>query len=310
MNMEMSRAPAEAMLARMSDDDFQAFSRLIHDRTGIVLSEGKRWMLASRLAKELRRLNLPDLASYRAMLSQPGSQGELEALTSAITTNVTSFFRGPDHFEALTALIPALRDKAKRGGRVRLWSAACSTGQEPCSIAMTLLANWPEAVQADVRILATDIDAQVIETARTGIYDQKLAEGPGEQTVRRFAQPGPTPGQFQIAPNVLSLIRYQQMNLLGEWPFRGKFDVIFCRNVVIYFDNETRCRLWHRLADRLEPGCWLYIGHSERLDRALDPYLSPGGVTRYRRTEAPMREALVVPQITTEPTATRNDACR
>lgn len=289
---------SETALASMSDDDFGAFSRLVHDRTGIVLSEGKRWMLASRLAKEMRRLGLPDLATYRALLARPDAHQALEALTSAITTNVTSFFRGPDHFDALGALMPGLRDKARRGQRVRLWSAACSTGQEPCSIAMTLLDHWPEAAQADVRILATDIDAQVVEEARRGIYDQKLIDGPAEKLIRRYSAAGPRAGTLQVAPAVLGLIRYEQLNLLGPWPFRGSFDVIFCRNVVIYFDSATRARLWHRLADRIAPGGWLYIGHSERVDRALDPYLTAGGVTRYRRTEAPLRESLIAPQIT------------
>ncbi|MEH7827617.1 CheR family methyltransferase [Gemmobacter denitrificans] len=288
---------AETSLVGMSDEDFRALSQLVHDRTGIVLSEGKRWMLASRLAKEINRLGLPDLAAYRKLLARPDAEPELEALTSAITTNVTSFFRGPDHFEALAALVPSLREQSKRGQRVRLWSAACSTGQEPCSIAMTLLEHWPEAAQADVRILATDIDAQVVEEARQGVYDERLLEGPAEKTIRRFSAAGPRPGTIRVVPAVRGLIRYEQLNLLGPWPFGGSFDVIFCRNVVIYFDNETRARLWHRLADRITPGGWLYIGHSERVDRALDPYLTPGGVTRYRRTATPIRDNLTAPQI-------------
>lgn len=279
----------------ISDDDFRALSQLVQARTGIVLGESKRCMLAARLNKEIQRLGLPNFNAYRDLLSQTGSHDILEALTSAITTNVTSFFRGMDHFEALAALVPHLRDKTRKGQRVRLWSSACSTGQEPSSIAMTLLEHWPDVALADVRILATDIDGQVIEQAREGVYDQQLLQGVGEKTVRRFSTTGPKPGTIRLAPEVLGLIRYEQLNLLEPWPFKGHFDVIFCRNVVIYFNNETRARLWHRLADRITPGGWLYIGHSERVDRELEPYLSTGGVTRYQRTATPISHALIAP---------------
>lgn len=292
-----SVGPAPPNGPALSDEDYHAIARLVHDRTGIVLGAGKRWMLASRLTRALRRLGLPDFASYRRLLAGPGAEEEMAALTSAITTNVTSFFRGPDHFEALAALVPTLRDKAARGQRIRLWSAGCSTGQEPCSMAMTLLGHWPEAAQADLRILATDIDADVIETARRGLFEADPPGGPGEKILRRFSTPGPAEGTLVMAPAVRNLIRYEPLNLLAPWPFSGRFDAIFCRNVVIYFDGETRIRLWHRLADRIAPGGWLFIGHSERIDRPLAPYLAPAGMTRYRRTEVPVAAGLAAPQI-------------
>ena len=270
----------------MSDADFAALGRLVRDQTGIVLNESKRWMLTSRLSREIRRLGLTDFASYRRLLEHPDAAAELQALTSAVTTNVTSFFRGPDHFHALAEMIPDFKEKLRRGGRVRIWSAGCSTGQEPYSIAMTLMSEWPEAASVDLRVLATDIDAEVISTARSGVYPAKELEGADTSLLRRFARPGPQPGTIEMLPDLRQLVRFEQLNMLGHWPFNGSFDVIFCRNVVIYFDAETRHRLWERFASRLEPEGWLFVGHSERIDRSLETILRPSGVTRYKRCSA------------------------
>ncbi len=280
---------------QMTDADFASFGKLIHELTGIVLTENKRCMLNSRLLREVRRLGLSDFASYRRLIEKPGAAKELEALTSAVTTNVTSFFRGPDQFVALTELLPELRERVTKGNRVRIWSAGCSTGQEPYSIAMTILDQWPEAVRADVRILATDIDANVVAEARQGHFDVQGVDVSGSDVLRKFVSPGPRTGQITIAPNVRSIVRFEQLNLLGHWPFRGQFDIIFCRNVVIYFDAETRHKLWRRFAERLDPGSWLFVGHSERVDQSLQRWLRSAGVTRYRRTETPMSDIGVDP---------------
>ena len=276
--------PAEA-LPQMSDDDFSAFARIVHAETGIVLTEAKRSLLVSRLARRLRRLGLRDFAAYRDVLERSGAEGERRALISAITTNVTSFFREPRHFQTLAARVPEFAARARRGERIRIWSAGCATGQEPYTIAVVLLEAWPEVQQFDVRILATDIDPQAVAQARRGVYDARLVGPDAPAALRRQVTPGADPGTVAIAAPPRSLIRFEELNLLGPWPFKGQFDVIFCRNVVIYFDAVTRRRLWERFAERLRPGGLLCIGHSERVDAGLEALLAPEGITQYRRTD-------------------------
>ena len=270
--MATQQAEAASEIVAMSDADFAAFTRLVRDHTGIVLTESKRWMLTSRLTREIRRLNLPDFASYRRLLEQPGSDAQLQSLTSAVTTNVTSFFRGADQFDTLAELIPLMQRRVRDGGRVRIWSAGCSTGQEPYSIAMTLLGHWPEVLRADVLILATDIDAEVVQTARHGIYDAREVDEVAAPLLRKFTAPGPRPGTVTTAPALREMIRFEQLNMLGPWPFGGRFDVIFCRNVVIYFDKPTQRVLFGRMADLQRDGDHLFIGHSESLFNVCDRY--------------------------------------
>jgi chemotaxis protein methyltransferase CheR len=203
----------------------------------------------------------------------------------------------------LAEFVPALKQQVAQGRRVRIWSAGCSTGEEPYSIAMTLLEHWPDAVRADIRILATDIDPKVVEQARRGVFDASRAEAEPSPMLKRFLTAGPAKGQLTVAPALQSLIRFEELNLLGDWPFRGNFDIIFCRNVVIYFDADTRNRLWRRFSDRLEPGGWLFVGHSERVDPSLQTWLRPAGITRYQRTDAPRALGADLPDQSTAPSA-------
>lgn len=272
----------------MSDADFEAFARIVRAETGIVLTEAKRSLLVSRLARRLRKLGLEGFASYRRLLESPDAGTERRALISAITTNVTSFFREPRHFETLAGLVPGFAARARNGERIRIWSAGCSTGQEPYSIAMVLLDQWPDAARFDVRILATDIDPEAVQQARDGVYDARLVTADAPAALRRQVGRGPAPGTIAIAEAPRKLIRFEELNLLGAWPFRGSFDVIFCRNVVIYFDGTTRRHLWQRFAERLHPDGWLFVGHSERIDPGLEALLAPSGITQYRRTAAPV----------------------
>jgi chemotaxis protein methyltransferase CheR len=274
----------------MSDEEFAWFGKLIREMTGIVLTENKRCMLTSRLAREVRKLGLRDFASYRRLIASPGRERELDAFTSAVTTNVTSFFRGADQFVALANLLPELQQKTRNGHRVRIWSAGCSTGQEPYSIAMTVLEHWPDAARADVLVLATDIDFNVVEEARLGIYDAKAIDSVSPQMLEKFFDPDSQMGTYSISKAVRSIVRFEQLNLLEQWPFRGQFDIIFCRNVVIYFDAETRKKLWLRFAERLNAGSWFFVGHSERIDQGLQSWIKPAGVTRYQRTNKPIDE--------------------
>lgn len=268
----------------LSDRDFSRIAELVHTLAGIVLAEAKRPLVHSRLIKRLRVLNLRDFAAYADFLSMPGSEAERLELISAVTTNVTSFFREQHHFDTLTSTaLPPLLARAQSGARVRIWSAGCSSGEEPYSIAATLLSVCPEVTRYDVRILATDIDRTMIEKTRHGIYPPDAASGMAPDLARRlFAET--RPGEpLQICERVRRLVTCNALNLQDSWPMKGRFDVIFCRNVVIYFDKPTQERLWQRFADVLAPDGFLMIGHSERITGAALSEFCAEGMTTYRR---------------------------
>ncbi len=289
MKSEGANSPVRSRAASviMSDADFAAFAELIHAKTGIVINDAKRSMLVSRLSRRLRDLGLTDFGSYRKLLTSDADTKEHRAFISAITTNVTSFFREPGHFDVLAAMVPDFAARAQAGERVRIWSAGCSSGEEPYSIAMTLKAKWAKLDQADLRVLATDIDPGMVATARRGVYTaQQIGEDP-PALLRQNMTRQPNSGEFTIDSSLKRNLRFEELNLLGPWPFNGMFDVIFCRNVVIYFDAPTRMGLWRRFAERLRPGGTLFVGHSERVDGDLEALLEPAGVTQYRRTDRP-----------------------
>ena len=270
----------------ISDADFQLLARIVHAESGICLTAAKKGLVVSRLARRLRELALPDMAAYCRYLQSRGGEEERGRLISSLTTNVTRFFREEHHFRALEQeVLPPLLSAAARGRRVRLWSAGCSTGQEPYSLAMTVLGLMPDAAARDVRILATDIDPQVLAVAERGVYPDEALAPLGPERLRRFTTPVEgAPGMGCVGPAPRALISFAPLNLIGQWPMRGTFDVIFCRNVVIYFDAETQDRLWARFARILPQGGELFIGHSERIGRAALPCFETAGITRYRRT--------------------------
>ena len=277
---QLSRQNAPS--AVMSDADFAAFSNLIHAKTGIVINEAKRSMLVSRLSRRLRELGLPDCGSYRCLLESQTATAEQRAFISAITTNVTSFFREPGHFEALAGMVPEFQKRVASGERVRIWSAGCSSGEEPYSIAMTLKENWPTIGRADVKVLATDIDPGMGAAARRGVYTgQQVGDDPPALLLQNMSK---VADGYAIDNALKENLRFEELNLLSQWPFNGMFDVIFCRNVVIYFDAQTRMSLWRRFAERLRPGGTLFVGPSERVDSDLEALIEPAGVTQYRRT--------------------------
>lgn len=268
----------------LSDRDFSRIAELVHDLAGIVLAEAKRPLVHSRLIKRLRALNLQDFAAYADYVSLLDSEAERMELISAVTTNVTSFFREQHHFETLTTTaLPPLITKAQTGARVRIWSAGCSSGEEPYSIAATLLSICPEVARYDVRILATDIDRVMIQRTRAGVYPLDALSGLTPDLARRlFAES--TPGEpRRICEKVKRLVTCNSLNLQDVWPMRGQFQVIFCRNVVIYFDKPTQERLWQRFSDFLAPGGFLMIGHSERITGPALADFRPEGMTTYRR---------------------------
>ena len=269
----------------MTEHDFRRIAAMLDADSGIVLHEGKAALVYSRLAKRLRALGLRSFAQYCDRVGAPGQAAERRAMVAELTTNFTRFFREPHHFEHLrAAVLPRLMAAVRRGERARIWSAAASSGQEAYSIALTALAAMPEAAEYDFRILATDIDQHMVAAGQDGVFGARsAAEVPEELRRRWFATVPGEAGAIRAGEALRRLVSFREMNLIGDWPMQGRFDAIFCRNVVIYFDEATQNRLWARMVQLLEPGGVLYLGHSERVSGAAAGMLRPDGVTIYRR---------------------------
>jgi chemotaxis protein methyltransferase CheR len=265
-------------------EDFSRIAAMLHADAGIFLPDTKATLVYSRLAKRLRTLGLQSFRDYCDLVASADGLDERQKMLVSLTTNVTSFFREPHHFELLrTKVLPPLLQAAKAGGRVRLWSAGCSKGHEPYSIAMTILALMPEAANHDIRILATDIDTEVLAEGRAGRYDESLvAPVPQAERRRGFLPAATDKGVLCVTPDMRRLVSFRELNLIGAWPMRGRFDVIFCRNVVIYFDDDTQAKVWSRFADVLVPGGVLMMGHSERLLGPAQDLFTSIGTTAYR----------------------------
>ena len=243
----------------LTDEDFSRIRELIYQRAGIVLAEHKREMVYSRLAKRLRHYGLTRFRDYLERLVRQPDAKEWEAFINALTTNLTAFFREMHHFPLLAEHVTRVR------GPVRIWSAAASTGEEPYSIAMTLHEALGPRV-ADAQVVATDIDTEALERARAGVYPIEQVRKLDENRVRRFFQRGrgQHEGLARIRPDIASLVEFEHLNLLApQWPVKGPFDAIFCRNIMIYFDKQTQARLLERFAPLLKPDGLLFAGHSE-----------------------------------------------
>jgi chemotaxis protein methyltransferase CheR len=278
----MSTRPAAQEFV-LTDSDFDRLRGIVRDQTGIALADSKRELVYSRLARRLRKLGLASFSEYCALF-ETGDGAELQELTNAITTNLTSFFREKYHFEQLaTEALPQVIQSRAAARRLRVWSAGCSTGEEPYSLAMVMRETLERHTNWDIRLLATDIDSKVVETAAAGSYTaDRFAGMDPARTARWFKNSGANGGQLAASDELKSLITFRQLNLLDAWPMKGPFDVIFCRNVVIYFDKEKQRQLFDRLADIQEPGGWLFIGHSENLFNVTNRYKLVGR-TVYRR---------------------------
>jgi chemotaxis protein methyltransferase CheR len=253
----------------LTDEDFGAIAAMVRDQSGIVLSASKRDLVYSRLRRRLRALHLSSFAEYRAQLvGEPGA-AERVKMINAITTNLTGFFREPHHFEFLEQrMLPTIPTATRR---LRIWSAGCSSGEEPYSIAMTLRHALPTIDERDVRVLATDIDTDMVATAAAGRYAMERAVAIPIELRRSFVRRIDA-DMVEMDEQLKSLIAFRPLNLLDEWPMRGPFDAIFCRNVVIYFDKPTQRVLFDRFADMLVPNGHLFIGHSESLFRVSDRF--------------------------------------
>jgi len=259
----------------MSTRDFDRVRKMIHARAGIALNETKRNMVYSRLSKRVRERALPSFSDYLDLLEDDDG-GEWQDFVNALTTNLTAFFRESHHFDMLAEL---LRSQPP-GKRVMLWSAAASTGEESYSMAITAAGMRAHGV----RILATDIDTQVLETGRRGVYREEHVEKLDPKMVQRWFQRGTNSnaGKVRVRSELRDMVSFRQLNLLSaNWPLREKFTAVFCRNVMIYFDKPTQRAVLERIAARLEPGGMLYIGHSENLMWARELF-EPCGRTAYR----------------------------
>ncbi len=269
----------------MSEEHFRFIADLAHREAGLVFPPSKAPLVRTRLNRRIRALKLPGFDAYCALLRSPEGARERRMMISSLTTNVSSFFREAHHFELLRKeILPPLLEGARRGERLRLWSAGCSTGQEAYSIAMVLADMEPDYLQMDIRILASDIDPNVIVTGRAGIYDAgQLVDVPEEYRAKYF-QPVAREGRecARIVEPLRRLVCFRELNLLEDWPMKRQFDVIFCRNVVIYFDAETQGKLWRKFERFTAPGGWLILGHSERLSDEVAGNFTVSGPTAYR----------------------------
>jgi len=271
-------APPETQDA-IPEREFRRIVKIAQDQAGLMIPGSKAAMVRSRITKRMRKLSIDDLSAYLDRV-EGGDKDEMREMISVLTTNVTSFFREDHHFATLTEeVIPGLLARAQRGEKVRIWSAGCSTGAEPYSIAMTLLEHSDAFLSTDTRILASDIDQHVLATGREGRYAADLLKTLPPQRVSRFFS---AEGDFcRVKPELSKMISFRELNLIGQWPMKGMFDVIFCRNVVIYFDEPTQDMIWARFKSLMHPGGWLFVGHSERVpDRS--GFLTAGNTT-YRK---------------------------
>ena len=270
--------------------DMSKISEIMMSEAGIVLPESKASLVYSRLVKRLRHLKLFSFSEYCELVEGANGKAERQELIAALTTNVTRFFREPHHFEHLrTKVLPDLIHRAKAGQKIRMWSAACSFGPEPYSMALTLLQELPDAGQYDIRILATDIDPNVLATASEGVFDEAQLAPVPEALRRKWFKPlGDASKKWQAKHELQQFVSFRQLNLIGSWPMTGKFQVIFCRNVVIYFDNTTQEKIWSRFLPLMEKDSVLYIGHSERISGIADRSLKSDGITIYRNVTGKM----------------------
>lgn len=260
-------------------DDFEWIRETVGRETGIQLSEAKSDMVYSRLARRLRALGLHDFASYRKILVDDPERREMAHFVNALTTNLTAFFRESHHFDHLAEVFKSAQ------GRVRIWSAGCSTGEEVYSIAITAREVFGARAADRVKIIGTDLDSSVLEHAERGVYDRRRVDGLSQPRLREnfFRGTGKNDGLVRVKPELRRLVEFDQLNLLHEWPFRERFEVVFCRNVIIYFNKEIQSRLFERVAELMAPPAWLYIGHSETLWKVTDRFASHGR-TIYQKT--------------------------
>lgn len=268
-------------------EDFHAIAAMVHAHSGICMPESKATLIYSRLTKLVRERGIADFAQYVDIIRSDTS--ERARAIEALTTNHTKFFREIHHFDHFEQHVrPMLVDRLIAGGRVRLWSSAASSGEEPYSLAMTMLGadkgRARQIAEGDIALLGTDLAGHVLRTAAEGVYPAAAADDIPDRYANFWTRVDGA--RLMIAKPLKDMIRFRKLNLLNSWPIKGKFDVIFCRNVMIYFDEPTKELLLRRLSDQLVAGGYLYIGHSERLIGSAAPLFTSIGQTIYRKDKA------------------------
>ncbi len=276
--------PGRVREFQFSDADFCALRDLVKKLTGINLADSKRELVYGRVSRRLRTLGLKRFSDYRQLL-EGDDESELVEFCNAMTTNLTAFFRESHHFDYLRDqfLLPRLHD-ARAPRRIRIWSAACSSGEEPYSLAMTVCEAIPDWKRWDIKILATDIDSEILARARRGNYNADRVKGLDPGRLERFFHASAGAGQptYQVDPDIAGLITFKQINLMHELPMKGPLDVVVCRNVIIYFDKDSQRGLFNRIAKLQRPNDLLFLGHSESLFKVSNDY-DLIGKTIYRR---------------------------
>jgi chemotaxis protein methyltransferase CheR len=275
----------------LGDREFERIRGRLYEVAGIALSDAKRTLVIARLSRIVRTLGLPSFDAYLDFLEHRGAGADAQDFVNALTTNLTRFWREEHHFTHLVAhvgeLIKARTRVAER--RLRIWSAGCSTGQEPYTIAFSLLTAWPELKRWDFKILATDIDTAVIAKAATATYPEGELNELSADRAALFERL--EDGRIRVPAAVAALVAFKPLNLMAEWPMKGPFDAIFCRNVAIYFDKPTQAEVFGRLERILRPGGFLYIGHSENLGAGSAGFRLVGKTIYQARAEARTRSA-------------------
>ncbi|VAW80355.1 Chemotaxis protein methyltransferase CheR [hydrothermal vent metagenome] len=265
--------------------DFETARKTLYEQAGISLNDGKADLVYGRLARRLRSLRMNRFSDYLDYINSTAGEDEVVHFINALTTNLTAFFREPHHFEFLEkTAFPAAMQRHRSDKRVRLWSAGCSTGEEPYSIAMMLAESALSTSVWDTRLLATDLDSNVVATAREGRYAEQRIAGLTTARSNKWFDTLPGGADVQVKPALQEAVTFKRLNLMHDWPMSGPFDMIFCRNVVIYFDKPTQRQLFDRYADMLIEGGYLFLGHSETMHNLSDRFQLIGK-TIYRKVK-------------------------
>jgi len=269
----------------MTMNEFSEISGIAERDAGLMIAESKRRLVQTRIQARMIALGIKSVSDYLSHIKHPQGNEERGRMVASLTTNVTAFNREPHHFEQLKSeVLPGLIKRARNGGKVRIWSAGCSTGQEAYSVAMALLDLAPDIADFDLLILASDIDTACLEHAANGRYRTDDLEEISETQRSHHFQETQTPGVYAATGELRSIVCFRTLNLFDPWPMRHPFDVVLCRNVVIYFSRERQQKLWAQFCDAMKIGAWLFLGHSERLSGPAQSNFDPAGVTSFQKT--------------------------
>ena len=292
MNSEWNSLSTDYYSLKLSSEQFDKISKLVYQISGIDLHEGKEELVKARLIKRLRHLKIYDFKQYLKYIAEDKSGTEISAMVDILTTNKTNFFREPEHLDFLkNQIIPGWSK-----GPIRIWSAGCSSGEEPYTIAIVLMESIPDIVKMDVKILATDISDRMMEKARQGLYDEENLKTMSAHLKHKYFQRTETGfghgHKYKVVPRLQSFISFAKLNLMETWPMRGPFDVIFCRNVMIYFDKPTQEHLVGRFWHLLREGGYLMVGHSESLSFLAHEYryLQPAVYQKIKKPHQTMKK--------------------